>query len=127
LTKEIISTKDAPQAIGPYSQAVKAGNFLFLSGNIGFDPQTMKIVSEDIVAQTRQVLENMKAVLAAAGATFRDVVKVTVYLSDWADFPAMNQVYAEYFTGDCPARATVQIAGLAPGAKLEVDAIAFLP
>lgn len=125
--KKFVDAKDAPQAIGPYSQGVQAGRFLFLSGQIGFHPETMAMVSDDVEEQTRQTLENIKAVLAAAGAGLQDLVKVNIYIVSLDDFPVINKVYKEYFTEGHPARATVQVAGLAAGAKLEVDGIAYLP
>ncbi|HUF05301.1 MAG TPA: RidA family protein [Aridibacter sp.] len=124
--KEIISTKNAPGAIGPYSQAVKAGNLLFCSGQIPIDPATGDFVSEDIAGQTEQVLVNLKAVLNAGGAELSSVVKTTVFLQDMADFAAMNEVYARHFSETKPARATVAAAGLPKGAKVEIECIAVL-
>ena len=125
--ERIISAEGAPKRIGSYSLAIKAGDFLFLSGNIGFDPKTMKMVSDDITLQTKQVMENVKAVLATAGVTFADVVKTTIFLKHLEDLPLVNEVYRQYFGEDYPARAMVQIAGIAEEAKLEMDAIAYLP
>jgi 2-iminobutanoate/2-iminopropanoate deaminase len=121
-----ISTKDAPVAIGPYSQAVRAGNMLFLSGQIPLDPETGKMVEGDIAAQTERVLDNLAAVLAAAGAGFDNVVRTTIYLVDLADFQAVNERYARRFSGVFPARATVQVAALPRGSRVEIDAIAML-
>ena len=122
-----IATKDAPSAIGPYSQGVAAkGTMVFSSGQIPLDPATGSIVGSDIQAQTRQALTNVKAVLAAAGAELKDVVKTTVFLSDMNDFAAMNAVYAEFFTENFPARSAVQVARLPKDAKVEVEAIAFI-
>jgi len=121
-----IATDRAPRAIGPYSQGIRAGNLLFLSGQIPIDPNSGELVGGDIAAQTRQVLDNLSAVLEAAGASLSDVVKTTVFLVDLADFPAFNTTYAGYFTGDPPARATVQVAALPKGARVEVEAIAIL-
>jgi 2-iminobutanoate/2-iminopropanoate deaminase len=122
----VISTLAAPQAIGPYSQAIRAGSLLFVSGQIPIDPATGTRVEGGVVAETRQVLDNLGAVLLAAGASFRSVVKTTVYLADLADFAAMNGVYAEYFPAPAPARATVQAAALPRGVRVEIDLIAWL-
>ncbi len=121
---EPISTKDAPAAIGPYSQAIKAGDLLFLSGQVPIDPKTGEIVGGDISAQTDRVLDNLAAVLAAAGASFANVVKTTIYLVDLGDFQAVNATYAKRFTSAPPARATVQVSALPKGARVEIDAIA---
>src|SRR5262245_22821972 len=126
MPKNIVSSARAPQAIGPYSQAVRAGNLLFLSGQIPIDPDGGELVSGGIEAQTRRVLDNLSAVLEAAGASLSDVVKTTVFLVDLADFSAFNQTYAGYFTAEPPARATVQVAALPKGARVEVEAIALL-
>ncbi|HLL99990.1 MAG TPA: RidA family protein [Pyrinomonadaceae bacterium] len=122
--KEIISTENAPGAIGPYSQAVKAGNMVFLSGQIPIDPQTGEFVSDDVAEQTEQVLKNLSAVLEAASVSLNDVVKTTVFLADMNDFAAMNEVYARYFSENKPARATVQAARLPRDARVEIDCIA---
>ena len=124
--KNIVFTADAPAAIGPYSQAVKAGDTLYLSGQIGMNPATGELVSADVKEQTAQALKNMKAVLAAAGATTDNVVKTTVFLTDMADFQAVNAVYAETFASDAPARSCVAVAALPKGARVEVEAIAGL-
>lgn len=121
-----VSTPDAPAAIGPYSQAVRAGEFLFVSGQIPLDPSTGAIVAGDVSDQTHQVLKNLAAILSAAGASFRQVVRTTVYLSDMADFTAMNEVYGSYFPSPAPARATIQAARLPRDAKVEIDLIAYL-
>ncbi len=121
---EIVSTANAPQAIGPYSQAVVAGDLVFLAGQIPLDPSSMELVDGDVATQTERVLENVTAVLEAAGSSLDKVVKTTVYLADMADFPAMNEVYAQYFGDHKPARATVQAAGLPMGVSVEIDAIA---
>lgn len=123
---EKVYTKNAPEAIGPYSQAVKAGDTLYLSGQIGMNPATGELVSADVKEQTAQALKNMKAVLAAAGATTDNVVKTTVFLTDMADFQAVNAVYAETFASDAPARSCVAVAALPKGARVEVEAIAVL-
>ena len=123
--KRTVSTPSAPAAIGPYSQAVVAGGFVFCSGQIPLDPATGALVEGDIGVQTRRVLENLKAVLEAAGSGLDRVVKTTVFLADLADFQAMNAVYAEYFGGDPPARAAVQVAALPKGARIEIEAVAL--
>jgi 2-iminobutanoate/2-iminopropanoate deaminase len=124
--REAVSTDQAPRAIGPYSQAIKAGDFVFVSGQIALDPATGTIVAGGVVEQTRRVLDNLAAVLAAAGTSFDRVVKTTVYLADMADFGAMNEVYAEYFPAPAPARATVQAAGLPRDVRVEIDVVAYL-
>ncbi|WP_418765154.1 RidA family protein [Mailhella sp.] len=124
--KNIVFSADAPAAIGPYSQAVKNGNTLYLSGQIGMIPATGELISADVREQTAQALKNMKAVLAAAGATPENVVKTTVFLTDMADFQAVNAVYAETFASDAPARSCVAVAALPKGARVEVEAIAVL-
>lgn len=122
--RETVSTVKAPAAIGPYSQAVRSGGFLFCSGQIPIDPATGKMVEGGIEAQTERVLRNLEAVLSAGGSTLESVVKTTVYLTDLADFPAMNAVYGKFFGQDPPARATVQVAKLPAGARVEIDAVA---
>ena len=121
---QIIHTEKAPAAIGPYSQAVKAGNLLFVSGQIPIDPATGAFAGEDIVSQTRQSLTNVQAILEEAGYSLSDVVKATVLLADMADFAAMNAVYAEFFTENCPARAAFAVKDLPKGAKVEIEVIA---
>ncbi len=125
--KKIISTNEAPGAIGPYSQAVRSGNFLFCSGQIPLDPKSGQIVSGDIAAQTRRVLDNIGAVLRAEGLTFDDVVKTTIFLTDLGDFQTVNEVYSSYFKQSPPARSTVQVSALPKGAKIEIEAIANVP
>jgi 2-iminobutanoate/2-iminopropanoate deaminase len=120
----VITTGRAPAAIGPYSQAVRSGSFLFCSGQIPLDPATGQLVQGGIEAQTAQVLDNLTAVLAAAGLTLRDVVKTTVFLASMDDFPAMNEVYARSFGEDPPARSTIGVASLPKGARVEIEAIA---
>jgi 2-iminobutanoate/2-iminopropanoate deaminase len=122
--KEIIATNDAPQAIGPYSQAVRAGNMIFASGQIPLDPATKEFVPGGIAEQTEQVLKNLTAVFAAAGVGRDQIVKTTVFLADMNDFTAMNEVYGNYFAENPPARATVQAARLPRDAKVEIEAIA---
>jgi 2-iminobutanoate/2-iminopropanoate deaminase len=124
--KEIISTTSAPQAIGPYSQAVKIGQFLFSSGQIPLDPQTGEFVVGGIKEQTERVLDNLTAVLKASGADLTQVVKTTVFLADMADFAAMNEVYGRFFQENPPARSTIQAAGLPRGARVEIEVIAYL-
>lgn len=124
MRKQIISTSEAPQAIGPYSQAVRVGELVFLSGQIPLDPQTGQIVAGDTAAQTRRVMENLGAVLRAAGASFAEVVRATIYLVDLADFAQVNEVYGSYFPTEPPARATVQVAALPRGVAVEIDLIA---
>jgi 2-iminobutanoate/2-iminopropanoate deaminase len=124
--RERLSTPHAPAAIGPYSQAIRAGDFLFVSGQIPLDPETGTLVEGDVAAQTHRVLRNLGAILEAAGASFRDVVKTTVYLADMAEFAAMNEVYATYFPAPPPARATIQAARLPRDVRVEIDLIACL-
>jgi len=121
---KIIHTEKAPAAIGPYSQAVQTGNLLFVSGQLPIDPATGAFAGEDVASQTRQSLQNVKSILEAAGYTCADVVKATVLLADIADFAAMNAVYAEFFTSDCPARAAFAVKDLPKGAKVEIEVIA---
>jgi 2-iminobutanoate/2-iminopropanoate deaminase len=122
-----IHSDQAPRAIGPYSQAIRAGNLLFCSGQIPLDPKTGEMIgSGDVRAQTRRVMENLQAVLQAAGTSFASVVKTTIYLADLGDFGAVNEVYGGYFKESAPARATVQVAGLPRGAMVEIDAIAVV-
>ncbi len=122
--KEVIFSADAPAPIGPYSQAIRCGDLLFLSGQIGVNPQTKKVIGDSIEEQTRQVLDNLKAVLAANDMTLADVVSTTVYLKDMGDFAKMNAVYATYFPSAPPARATVQVARLPLDVSVEISAIA---
>lgn len=127
--KTAISTKDAPAAIGPYSQAVRIGNFLYTSGQVALDPVTGALVSGGVKEQTTRVVENLKAVLAAAGASFAQVVKTTVFLKDMGDFAAMNEIYGRYFAADnavAPARSTVEVARLPKDALVEIEVIAHL-
>jgi len=123
---DYIATNDAPKAIGPYSQAVRAGNLLFLSGQIPLDPATGELVQGDFAAQTRRVFENLSAVLAAAGASFANVTRATVYLADLGNFQTLNGIYAEYFGDHKPARSTVGVASLPKGATVEIDLIAVV-
>lgn len=123
---KIISTPQAPAAVGPYSQAVQAGDHLFLSGQIPLVPETGLLVSEEIKAQTEQVMKNMRAVCEAAGGSLNKIVKCTVFMTDLAQFQAMNEVYAEHFGEHKPARSTVQVAALPRGAMVEIEAIMYL-
>jgi len=123
--KEPIVTDLGPKAIGPYSQAVRANGFVFVSGQIALDPRTQELVPGDITAQTERVLENLRAILQAAGSSLEKVVRTTVFLADMSDFASMNQVYARYFRQDFPARSTVQAARLPRDVRVEIDAIAI--
>jgi 2-iminobutanoate/2-iminopropanoate deaminase len=129
MPRQTIATPDAPKAIGPYAQAVSvpAGRLVFCSGQIPLDPKTGEIVGAGVRAQTERVLENLAAVLAAAGASFADVVKTTIFLTDLGDFAVVNEVYARFVGANPPARATVQVAGLPKGASVEIEAVAVLP
>ncbi len=124
--KEIVATDKAPQAIGPYSQAVKVGPLVYTAGQIGIDPATGEIVPSGVEAETRQALTNLKHVLEAAGASLATVVKTTVFLRDINDFAKMNAVYAEFFTEGFPARSAVQAAALPKGAAVEIEAVAYV-
>ncbi|MCX7696136.1 MAG: RidA family protein [Bacteroidales bacterium] len=124
-SKEVIYAENAPKPVGPYSQAVKAGNFLFISGQIPIDPKTGKVVEKDIVVQTHQVLKNIEAILQEAGLTFKDIVKTTVLLSNMEDFSRVNQIYAEYFSEPFPARAAYQVARLPLDVLIEIECIAY--
>ncbi len=121
---DIISSNDAPKAVGPYSQAVVAGGFIFCAGQVPLDPATMKLVDGDVAEQTRQVFRNLSAVLEAAGASLQQVVKTTVFLQNMGDFPEMNSVYEECLGRHKPARATVEVAKLPLGARVEIECIA---
>jgi 2-iminobutanoate/2-iminopropanoate deaminase len=122
--KDAVSSPEAPKAIGPYSQAVRAGQLLFVSGQVPLDPATGQIVAGDIETQTRRVFDNLAAVLKAGGRSFADVVRTTVFLADMNDFTAVNDVYGTYFSAPYPARATVQVARLPKDARIEIDLIA---
>ena len=124
--RQLVTAPDAPKAMGAYSPAIKAGNLLFISGQIPVDPATGNLVDGDISAQADQVMRNLTALLRAAGASFTNVVRTTVYLADMNDFAAMNEVYSRYIVDPPPARATVQVARLPRDVKIEVDAIAVL-
>lgn len=122
--KKIISTPDAPAAVGPYSQAVRVGSTIYCAGQIPLDPKSGQIVSGGIDAQTRRVLDNVTAVLKAEGLTFDNIVKTTIFLMDLGDFQTVNEIYGSYFKQQPPARSTVQVAGLPKGARVEIDVIA---
>jgi 2-iminobutanoate/2-iminopropanoate deaminase len=123
--KKVVTTKEAPQPVGPYSQAIKAGGFVYLAGQVALDPTTGKLVEGDVKAQTERVLKNLSAVLAASGTSVDRVVKTTVFLKNIADFPAMNEVYGQFFKTDPPARSTVQVAALPKDALVEIDLVAL--
>ncbi|HTM30815.1 MAG TPA: RidA family protein [Vicinamibacterales bacterium] len=124
--REVVSSPGAPAAIGPYSAGVRAGNLLFLSGSIPLDPATGQVVPGDIAAQATRAMENIKALLTAAGADFANVVKTTVFLADMNEFAAMNEVYAKYFVAPFPARSTVQVARLPRDVRVEIEVVAVL-
>ena len=126
MKKEIINTEKAPAALGPYSQAIKTGNTIYVSGQIPLIPETMEIISDDVQEQTKQSLENVKAVLEAAGATLNDVVKASVFIKDMNDFAKINEIYATYFTENNPARACVEVARLPKDVKVEIEVIAVV-
>jgi len=124
--RDVIATKDAPQAIGPYSQAIKAGGFVFLSGQVALDPATGQVVAGDVAEQTERVLKNLAAVLAAAGSSLEKAVKTTVFLKNMADFAAMNEVYGKFWKTAPPARSTVEAARLPKDVLVEIDVIAVV-
>ena len=125
MAKEIIHSDDAPAAVGPYSQAVKIGNLVYSAGQVALDPATMKIVEGGVEAQTEQVLQNLQAVLAAAGSSLGQVIKTTVFLADMNDYKTVNGIYAQYFTENPPARSAVQVAALPLGALVEIEVVAL--
>lgn len=125
MDKATITTADAPEAIGPYSQAVATGDLVYCSGQVALDPATGELAADDVAGQTRRCLDNLAGVLRAAGSDFDRVVKVTAYLTDIADFPEFNEVYGEFFSVEPPARATVGVASLPKGARVEVECIAL--
>ena len=126
MSRQIIHTDSAPAAIGPYSQAVKAGNTVYLSGQIPLDPATMELVSDDVAAQARQVFNNLAAVCDAAGGSLSKIVRVGIYLTDLARFAEVNAVMAEFFDAPYPARSTIEVSALPRGARVEVDAVMLL-
>ena len=125
MRKVVIETTAAPKAIGPYSQAIKANGFLFISGQIPMDSKTGQMTAVDVVAQTNQAMDNLGAILNAEGLSFGDIVKTTIFLTDLADFSRVNDAYSEYFESAPPARSTIQVAALPKGAKVEIEAIAL--
>ena len=126
MSKEIVSTENAPQAIGPYSQAVKAGNLMFISGQIPLDPKTGDLVSESIEDQAKQVLDNVKSICEASGNSLDDIVKISIFLTDLSNFSVVNDVMKEYFSEPYPARATVEVSGLPLGVNVEIEAIVLI-
>ncbi len=124
--KEVVVTDHAPKPIGPYSAALKGGHFLFTAGQIGIDPQTGEMVEGGVEAETRQVMKNIRALLEAAGTSFEQVVKTTIFLRDMNDFAKVNTIYGEFFPSEPPARSTVQVAGLPKGAAVEIEVVALL-
>lgn len=127
MSRQVISTSDAPAAIGPYSQAIRVGNWVFTSGQIPLHPQTGEIVGETAAEQARQVLQNLRAVLEAAGTSLQNVVKTTIFLKDLGQFQAVNAVYAEFFPQEPPARSTVQVVALPRDVLVEIEAVAVIP
>jgi 2-iminobutanoate/2-iminopropanoate deaminase len=125
ISKSVVMTDKAPKPIGPYSQAVIAGNFIYVSGQIGINPTTGEMVADDIKTEAKQVMENIGAVLKAAGSDYSNIVKTTIYLKDINDFKAVNEVYSEYFKGEYPARETVGVASLPKNARVEISVIAL--
>jgi len=123
--RDVISTKDAPQAIGPYSQAIRANGFVFVSGQVAIDPATQQVISGDVAAQTDRVLKNLASILKAAGTGLEKVVRSTVFLKNMGDFTAMNEVYGRYFASTPPARSTVEVARLPKDVLVEIDVIAL--
>ena len=126
-TKKVLHTDEAPEALGPYSQAIAAGGWIYTSGQVGIDPATGELVAGGFEAQARQVLANLRSVLAAAGCSFGDVVKATIFVVDLADFPTLNAIYGEALGDHRPARSTVQVAALPKGALVEIDLVALAP
>ncbi len=124
--RDVVSSRGAPAAIGPYSQAIRAGGFLFISGQIPLDPESGQVVDGDVAAQTHRVMQSLGAILKAAGASYDHVVRTTIFLTDLADFALVNDVYGSYFAAPAPTRATVQVAALPKGVSVEIDAIAHL-
>ena len=124
MKKKIIATPKAPAAIGPYSQAIRIGDFLYTSGQISLDPETMELITGDIEVETEKVLKNIEAILKEDGLNLNNIIKTTVYLTDLSEFARMNQVYENFFTDTKPARACVQVAALPKGAKVEIDVVA---
>ena len=124
MTKQVVHTDDAPAAIGPYSQAIKSDGFVFCSGQVPFDPKTMELVSGTVTEETRRCVENLRAVLEAAGSSLAQVVKTTIYVTNMDDFGEVNEAYGTFFESDPPARATVGVAALPKGARVEIECVA---
>lgn len=127
MVKKIVQTTEAPAPIGPYSQAVRAGNLLFVSGQVAINPVTGQVEAPDVAAEAKQVMENIKAILTAAGAHFSDIVKTTIFLADMNDFTTVNEIYGSYFTDEYPARETVAVKTLPKQVKVEISVTAYLP
>lgn len=125
LTREVVATTEAPKAIGPYSQAIKANGFIFISGQVAIDPPTQQVITGDVAAQTDRVLKNLSAILKASGSSLEKVVRSTVFLKNMGDFTAMNEVYGKYFSAAPPARSTVEVARLPKDVLVEIDVIAL--
>ena len=125
MQKKFVNTTEAPVAIGPYSQAIRVGDFLYTSGQISLDPKTMEMITGNIELETEKVLQNIEAILSSEGLNFGHIIKTTVYLTDLSEFARMNQVYEKFFSNTKPARACVEVAALPKGAKVEIDAIAY--
>ncbi|MDD3656237.1 MAG: RidA family protein [Atribacterota bacterium] len=125
MSRKIINTKKAPSAIGPYSQAIKFNNLVFVSGQIAINPDSNEFVNGNITSQTKQVIENIKAILEAAGSSLQNVLKVTIFITDMKDFDSINKIYSEYFNTSLPARVCVEVPNLPKGAKIEMEAIAI--
>ncbi len=126
MAKQVINTEKAPKPIGPYNQAIKAGDFLFISGQVAINPETSELIEGDVSAEAKQVMENLKAILTEAGATFEHVVKTTIFLSDMNLCGTVNEIYGSYFTGDFPARETVAVKGLPKNVNVEISMTAVL-
>ncbi|HEX4924327.1 MAG TPA: RidA family protein [Bdellovibrionales bacterium] len=124
MQKQIVETMNAPRPVGPYSQAVMVGQFLFCSGQIAINPETNEVLQADVQTQARRVMDNLKAVVEASGLTLENVVKTTIFLTDMGDFAAVNDVYQNYFVRKFPARSTIQVSGLPKGVKVEIEAVA---
>lgn len=123
--KKVVITKDAPEPIGPYSQAIQAGPFLFCSGQIAIDPKTNQVLAGDVKAQAEQVMKNIEAVLAAGGVNFENVVKTTIFLTSMSDFPIVNEIYGRFFPNQPPARSTVEVRGLPKNVQVEIEVVAY--
>ncbi len=127
MDKEVVYTKNAPNPVGPYSQAIKAGDFLFVSGTIAIDPNTGKLVSGGLGKSVDQIMSNIKAVISEVGADFKNIVKTTIFLTDMSKFPEVNEAYAKYFPQNPPARSTVEVSNLPVGVEVEIEAIVAIP